>query len=76
MKAKYATKEDLVRDIIKGQTDMPEGLVFAGINKYNQVLFDLKVDVKKSRVSDLTEHTSKANFIDRYYQSLCYLVEK
>jgi hypothetical protein len=76
MKATYSTKEELVKDIIKGQTDMPDGLVFSGINKYNQVLFDLKVDVKNSRVSDLTAHTSKANFIDRYYQSLSHLVEK
>jgi len=75
LKSTYKDKESLVNDIII-QQGLPSQLSFNHINKYNSVIFDINFKAKSISVGDMSEVIAKANFIDRYYQSLSHRVEK
>lgn len=75
LRKSYLTKEDLANDIISKYT-LPEGVVFAGFDKYNRVVFDLSLDKKSITVGEMSELVGKMNFVDRYYQQNINLVTK
>lgn len=75
MKDTYSSVLELAIDLVS-QNTLPDGVKLVSVNEYNQMVFDINVDIKNATVSEIMAISSACNFVDRLMLTYLHKVKK